>query len=245
MTSYPVTGLSANTTYYYRVRAYNGCATSSNSSVKNVKTLPCTPNGSERTKRNQYHFQQFYRALEQRKRCDRLSVGRSHKQLFHQLRTRLSEFERRKRDQLPRDRVKSAYDLLLPSASLQWVCYKPQFQRQKCKDVGLHACGSERTKRNQRDFQQLYRALEQRKRCDRLSVGRIDKQHFHHLRTRLSEFGRRKRDQLPRDRVKCEHDLLLPSASAQWVCYKRQFQRQKCNDVALRSECERYRNCCL
>jgi len=38
-----VTGLSAHTTYYYRVRAYNGCATSPNSSVKNVKTLPCTP----------------------------------------------------------------------------------------------------------------------------------------------------------------------------------------------------------
>jgi phosphodiesterase/alkaline phosphatase D-like protein len=38
-----VTGLSANTTYYYRVRAYNGCATSRNSNVKNIKTLACTP----------------------------------------------------------------------------------------------------------------------------------------------------------------------------------------------------------
>ena len=38
-----MTGLNANTTYYYRVRAYNGCATSPNSSAKNVKTLACTP----------------------------------------------------------------------------------------------------------------------------------------------------------------------------------------------------------
>ena len=195
--------------------------------------------GSERTKRNQCDFQQLYRELEQRKRCDRLSVGRIHKQLFHHLRTRLSEFGRRKRDQLPRDRVKCADDLLLPSASLQWVCYKPQFQRQKCTDVALHACGSERTKRNQCDFQQLYRELEQRKRCDRLSVGRIHKQLFHHLRTRLSGFERRKHDQLPRDRVKRAYELLLPSASLQWVCYKPQFQRQKCTDVALRSDGER------
>jgi phosphodiesterase/alkaline phosphatase D-like protein len=44
VTSYNVTGLSGNTTYFYRVRAYNGCATSGNSNVKNVKTLACTAN---------------------------------------------------------------------------------------------------------------------------------------------------------------------------------------------------------
>ncbi len=43
MISSPVTGLSANTTYYYRVRAYNGCGISPNSSGKNIKTSPCTP----------------------------------------------------------------------------------------------------------------------------------------------------------------------------------------------------------
>ena len=60
----------------------------------------------------------------------------------------------------------------------------------------LHvARGPERASRNQRDFQQLYRELEQRQRCDRLSVGRLYKQHFHHLPTWLPGFGCRKRDQ--------------------------------------------------
>jgi phosphodiesterase/alkaline phosphatase D-like protein len=43
MTSYNVTGLSGQTTYYYRVRAYNGCAISPNSNVKSAQTPPCTP----------------------------------------------------------------------------------------------------------------------------------------------------------------------------------------------------------
>ncbi len=201
------------------------------------------PFGSERTKRNQCDYDQLYRKLAHRKRCNRLSVGRSHRLGFHQLRTRLSELGCRKRDQLQRDRVKGEHVLLLPSASLEWVCYKPQFQRQKYKDV-LHACGSDRTKRNQRDCQQLYRELEQRKRCDQLSIGRIHKQLFHHVPTRLSEFGCRKCDQLPRDRVKCEHDLLLPSASLQWVCYKLQFQRHKCTDELRLSSCSRFSAWC-
>jgi hypothetical protein len=80
--------------------------------------------GSKRTNRKQYYFQQLYRALEQRGGRDRVSVGRSHRFIFHKLRFRLSEFGRRKRDQLRCDRVKSEHGLLLPGASLQCVCYK-------------------------------------------------------------------------------------------------------------------------
>jgi hypothetical protein len=39
-TSYNVTGLSANTFYYYRLRAYNGGGTSANSNVIKAKTKP-------------------------------------------------------------------------------------------------------------------------------------------------------------------------------------------------------------
>jgi uncharacterized protein (TIGR02145 family) len=41
VTIYNVTGLSCNTTYYYRVRAYNACGSSTNSSVINVTTGAC------------------------------------------------------------------------------------------------------------------------------------------------------------------------------------------------------------
>ena len=37
-TSYSVTGLHANTSYYYRLRAYNGNGTSPNSNIISVKT---------------------------------------------------------------------------------------------------------------------------------------------------------------------------------------------------------------
>jgi autonomous glycyl radical cofactor GrcA len=43
VTSRSVTGLSANTTYYYRVRAYNTGGTSANSNVITVATLPNAP----------------------------------------------------------------------------------------------------------------------------------------------------------------------------------------------------------
>jgi len=94
-------------------------------------------------------------------------------------------------------------------------------------DTLFHACGSEGTRGNQCDCQQLYRQLEQRKRCDRLSVGRM-RQAFYQLR--LSGFGRRKHDQLQRDRVKCGDDLLLPITSLQWELYKPQFQRHQGKD---------------
>src|SRR5206468_4083096 len=42
MIRFPVTGLYPQTTYYYRVRAYNGCNTSANSSSKSVTTTACT-----------------------------------------------------------------------------------------------------------------------------------------------------------------------------------------------------------
>jgi hypothetical protein len=38
VTSYSVTGLAANTNYYYRLRSYNANGTSPNSNVINVKT---------------------------------------------------------------------------------------------------------------------------------------------------------------------------------------------------------------
>jgi uncharacterized protein (TIGR02145 family) len=42
-TSYVVSGLVCNTTYYYRVRAANSCGTSANSNVISVTTAACVP----------------------------------------------------------------------------------------------------------------------------------------------------------------------------------------------------------
>jgi hypothetical protein len=43
VTTYNVTGLTAGTTYYYRVRAVNSCGTSGNSATRTYATLPATP----------------------------------------------------------------------------------------------------------------------------------------------------------------------------------------------------------
>ena len=43
VTTYSVSGLSCNTTYYYRVRAENSCGTSANSNVISVTTAACGP----------------------------------------------------------------------------------------------------------------------------------------------------------------------------------------------------------
>jgi formylglycine-generating enzyme required for sulfatase activity/outer membrane protein assembly factor BamB len=49
VTSYPVTGLSANTIYHYRVRAYNTYGTSVSSNTMDVKTMMTTPTATAAT----------------------------------------------------------------------------------------------------------------------------------------------------------------------------------------------------
>ena len=49
-------------------------------------------------------------------------------------------------------------------------------------------------KANPCDWQQLYRKMEPRKRCDRLPVGRVHEQFLCYLRTRVPKLGRRQYD---------------------------------------------------
>ena len=143
MTSYPVTGLNAKTTYYYRVRAYNGCATSPNSSAKNVKTMACTPaapSAQSATNVTPSSFTANWRSVSGA--IDyRLDVSTSN--TFTTYVPGYQDLSVGNVTSFFRDRVKCADDLLLPSASLQWVCYERQFQRHKC-NVALRSEGERR-----------------------------------------------------------------------------------------------------
>ena len=58
-------------------------------------------------------------------------------------------------------------------------------------NASTHADCSNGWKSNQCDCYQLYRELEERKRCDGLPVGCVHERFLCHLRTRVQEFGRR------------------------------------------------------
>src|SRR6266478_5371815 len=185
------------------------------------------------------YFQQLRRELDRCKRRDQLPAGCVHKQLFHHLRNRLSEFGRRKCGQLQRDRVKSEDDYRVRAYNGCATSANSSVKSVKTSCTPVAPTAQSATNVTASSFTANWSSVSGATDY-RLDVSTSYKQLFHHLRSRLSEFGRWKCDQLARNWVKCEHDLLLPSASLQWVCYELQFQRHNCTDELRLSSCSRF-----
>ena len=130
-----------HTTYYYRVRAYNGCATSLNSRTKSVQTLACTPaapSAQSATNVTSSSFNANWRSVSGA--IDyRLDVSTSSS--FTTYVTGYQDLSVGNIISFPVTGLMCAHDLLLPSARLQWLCSKRQFQRQECADVALRSEG--------------------------------------------------------------------------------------------------------